>query len=186
MTLWDKIGMTLPGDDALQRRALKLAGAAVLLSQGVPVLEGGAELGRTKGGSRNSYDGGDLANHFDWRRGLAFADVSDYYRGLIAIRRAHPAFRCATAADVRRTLAFLDTPLPPGTVAFTLAGRPTGDPWRRTLVILHGATAAATMTLPPGRWHLAVSGVRAVPTGDLWPAASLPLAPLSAYVLYEE
>ena len=186
MTLWDKITKTLPGDAKLDRQALKLAGAMVLLSQGVPILEGGAELGRTKGGSSNSYNLGDAVNHFDWQRGLAFSDVSDYYRGLIAVRRAHAVFRCATAGAVKQTLAFLPaTDLPAKTVAFTLDGAPSGDSWHRTLVIFHGAADSAALTLPPGHWHLAVSGDKAATQGDAWPSPALPLAPLSSYVLYQ-
>lgn len=187
MTLWDKISRTLLGDEKMDRRALRLAGAMVILSQGVPILEGGAEMGRTKQGQSNSYNLGDAVNHFDWKRELDFADVSDYYRGLIAVRRAHPAFRCATAAGVRQTLTFLPAAaLPAKTTAFTLDGAPNGDAWHKTLVIFHGATNDGVVTLPPGRWRLAVDGGRAGATGAVWPAPMLPLAPLSAFVLYQD
>ena len=191
-SLWDKITATLPGDGAQDKQALKLAGAMVLLSQGVPILEGGAEMGRTKGGNANSYNSGDAANRFDWARGAQFADVSDYYRGLIAVRQAHPAFRCRTADAVRQTVSFLPatglpaTGLPAKTAAFTLNGAPSGDSWARTLVIFHGGTDAATLTLPPGHWHLAVTGDQATTSGEMWAGATLPLAPLSSYVLYQE
>ncbi len=187
MTLWDKISQTLPGNEKMDRRALRLAGAMVILSQGVPILEGGAELGRTKQGQSNSYNLGDPINRFDWKRGLEFADVSDYYRGLIAVRHAHAAFRCSTAARVRATLTFLPTTaLPAKTVAFTLDGAPSGDAWRKTLVIFHGATDNSVVTLPPGRWRLAVNGDQAQTQGDVWPVSTLPLAPLSAFVLYQD
>lgn len=186
-TLWDKITQTLPADAKRDRQALKLAGAMVILSQGIPILEGGAELGRTKQGQSNSYNLGDAVNHFDWRRGLEFADVSDYYRGLIAVRRAHAAFRSDTAARVRQTLAFLPAAgLPAKTAAFTLDGTPSGDSWRRTLVIFHGAAEAGTMTLPPGQWRLAVDGSKASTQGEILPARTLSLAPLSATVLYQD
>lgn len=186
-TLWDKITATLPGDAPQQRRALKLAGAIVILSQGAPILEGGAELGRTKSDLSNSFNAGDAVNRFDWKRGQQFADVSDYYRGLIAVRRAHPAFRCSTADAVRQTLTFLPAgTLPAKTTAFTLDGVLSGDTWAKTLVIFHGANDAAMLRLPPGRWHLAVNGSQAGTQGAPWTSAALPLAPLSAYVLYQE
>lgn len=185
-TLWDKLTSTLPGA-AQDRQALKLAGAMVLLSQGVPILEGGAELGRTKGGSANSYNLGDAVNKFDWKRGLSYADVSDYYRGLIAVRRAHPAFRCNTAAQVKQTLAFLPgDALPAKTAAFTLNGAPTGDAWAKILVVFHGGTSRAEMPLPPGPWRLAVSGDKAEAAGAAVSGPTLSLAPLSATVLYQE
>ncbi len=186
MSIWDKITQTLPGDDALDRSALKLAGAMVILSQGVPILEGGSELGRTKQGNPNSYNAGDSINHFDWQRGLQFQEVSNYYRGLIALRQAHPAFRCATAQQVSQTLKFLPaSALPANTVAFTLDGTPSGDPWRKTLVIFHGASDSGTITLPPGHWHLAVIGEQAQSQGSLVSTTTLTLAPLSAAVLYQ-
>ena len=185
-TLLDKITQTLPNADALDKQALKLSGAMVLLSQGVPVFEGGAEMGRTKNGSNNSYNLGDPINHFDWSRGARFADVSSYYAGLIALRRAHPAFRCSTAALVKQTLSFLpESSLPAKTSAFTLKGGPTGDIWRQTLVIFHGSADAGVMTLPPGAWHLAASGDKAGATGPAVSGPTLPLAPLSSYVLYQ-
>jgi pullulanase len=186
MTLWDKITKTLPGNDSLDRQALKLAGAMVLLSQGVPILEGGAELGRTKEGNSNSYNLGDAVNQFDWKRGLAFADVSDYYRGLIAIRRTHPAFCCSTAAQVKNILTFLPVAnLPPKTTAFTLDGAPIHDSWLKTLVVFHGANTIDPMTLPPGSWHLAVNGQQANIQGTRVSQKSMLLAPLSAYVFYQ-
>ena len=182
-TLWDKITRTLPNNDDLDRRALKLAGAVTLLSQGVPILEGGAELGRTKQGESNSYNLGDAVNRFDWKRGLEFADVSDYYRRLIALRRAHPAFRAATAARVQQTLTFLPAAgLPAQTTAFTLDGTPSGDSWHEVLVVFHGGADAATLSLPPGRWHSAL-GKEA---SKVIPASTLPLEPLSATVLYQD
>ena len=185
-TLLDKITQTLPNADALDRSALKLSGAMVLLSQGVPILEGGAEMGRTKNGNSNSYNLGDPVNHFDWQRGAKFADVSRYYAGLIAVRRAHPAFRCRTAALVKETLSFLsESSLPAKTSAFTLNGAPTGDTWRTTLVVFHGAADTGTMTLPPGAWHIAVSGDKAGTTGPAVSGPTLSLSPLSSYVLYQ-
>ncbi len=186
LSLWDKITLTLPKSDALDRQSVKLAGAMVLLSQGVPILEGGAEMGRTKGGNGNSYNAGDSVNRFDWARGQTFADVSDYYRGLIAVRKAHPAFRCATTAEVAQTLTFLPvSALPPKTTAFVLDGTATRDPWRKTLVIFHGETTPTTFTLPLGRWHLAVSGDHAGTEGAVVNTVTIPLAPLSATVLYQ-
>ncbi|BDI31648.1 pullulanase [Capsulimonas corticalis] len=188
MTYLDKVLKTLPGASAeTQQRALKLAGAMTLLSQGAPILEGGAEMGRTKSGVANSYNRGDEINQFDWARGRQFAGVSNYYAGLIALRRAHPIFRCATQNDVHRTLAFLpESAVPAQTIAFTLDGAPNGDHWRSALVIFHGSAAAAAITLPAGPWRLAVNSDHADLEGEQPSSKTLPLAPLSAYVLYQD
>lgn len=186
LCLFDKIRKAMPGADRdTMCRALRLAGAMVLLSQGVPILEGGAELGRTKDGNPNSVFAGDAVNRFDWRRADDFRPVANYYAALIALRRAHPAFRCATAEEVGRSLAFLpESALPPKTAAFTLDGTVRGDRWHKILVVFHGSTAGGEMTLPQGAWHAAILGDRADAGGTL-AQGLLTLAPLSAYVLYQ-
>jgi pullulanase len=161
LTLWDKVQLSMPGSAIGDHtKAVKLAYAAVLLSQGVPFLEGGAELGRDKGGNRNSYDAGDAVNRFDWARALEFEDVRSYVAGLIAIRRAHPVFRLSTAAEVRHRLRFL--PTPPGTIAWRLDGAGAGDHWREVIVVLHGSRSPGRLALPPGRWNVAVDERRAM------------------------
>ncbi|MBB6049767.1 type I pullulanase [Armatimonas rosea] len=188
MTFWDKTALSLPNDPALQRAAVKLAHAAVLLSQGIPFLEGGIELGRTKGMSHNSYDAGDTANQFDWARGERFADIHAYLAGLIALRRAHPALRLHTAEQVKSTLTFL--PLENGVafrgIAFRLEGRRVKDPWSEIIVALHRFKTPSTFTLPPGPWQVAVdaqtAGTRSLGTVE----NRLTLAPLSATVLFRK
>jgi pullulanase len=61
-----------------------------------------------------------------------------------------------------------------------------GDSWNQILVYYNGSTSPAVVQLPPGSWNLVVNNQQA---GTL-PIASglsgtLPLAPLSADVLYE-
>ena len=161
---------------------MKLAHATVLLSQGVPFLEGGVEIGRTKGGRDNSYNAGDAVNRFDWSRAREFAEIHAYFQGLIALRRAHPALRCATRAEVERTLRFLP-PISPNVLAFTLDGRVSGDSWREILVILHNGLRPAELPLPSGSWNVVAdektAGVRPLRIIK----GKLPLAPLSATVL---
>ena len=65
--------------------------ATLLLSQGIPMLLGGDEIGRTQGGNNNAYCQDNAISWFDWDHEdgalLAFA------QRLIAFRRAHPVFR---------------------------------------------------------------------------------------------
>jgi hypothetical protein len=75
--------------------------------------------------------------------------------------------------------------LPPKTTAFTLDGVPTHDTWHKILVVFHGAKTTAPMTLPPGRWRLAVDGSQANIQGTPISGQSMTLAPLSAYVFYQ-
>ncbi len=73
--------------DARRRSML----ATLLLSQGVPMLLGGDELGRTQRGNNNAYAQDNEVSWYDWdnidEEFLAFT------RRLIAFRAAHPVFR---------------------------------------------------------------------------------------------
>jgi glycogen operon protein len=65
--------------------------ATLLLSQGVPMILGGDELGRTQGGNNNAYCQDNETSWYDWAR--ADTDLLAFTRRLIALRRGHPVFR---------------------------------------------------------------------------------------------
>ncbi|MEM6756515.1 MAG: type I pullulanase [Planctomycetota bacterium] len=159
LTLWDKIDRVagrLP--EATRRDMHKLAHGIVLTSQGIAFIHGGADFARTKGGNHNSYNAGDDVNAFDWPRKTEYADVYTYVRGLIALRKAHPAFRMTDDADVRRHLRFLNQP---GIIAYTLDGRAVGDPWHHILVAYNGESRPAQLHLHDGDWTQVVDHDRA-------------------------
>jgi len=157
LTLWDKIARSNAFDSKGDRISMDLlAQAIVLTSQGIPFLEGGAELLRTKRGHHNSYRAGDEVNQFEWWRKHEFREVFDYYRGLIELRRAHPAFRMTTAAQVRAAVRFI--PGPPGTVLFELDGSVCGDEWDFIAVIYNANRHEVEIALPThGEWSIVVA-----------------------------
>lgn len=65
--------------------------AMLFLSQGVPMLQGGDELGRTQAGNNNAYCQDNMLTWLDW----ANSDHAhiDFVAGLIAIRRRFPQLR---------------------------------------------------------------------------------------------
>ena len=65
--------------------------ATLLLSQGVPMLLGGDEMGRTQGGNNNAYCQDNEVSWLDWE-GADRALVA-FTRRLVAFRRRHPVFR---------------------------------------------------------------------------------------------
>jgi isoamylase len=67
--------------------------ATLLLSQGVPMLLGGDEIGRTQGGNNNAYAQDNPISWFDWRLADANRELLDYTRGLIRLFHAHPVLR---------------------------------------------------------------------------------------------
>jgi isoamylase len=76
---------------ALRRRQQRNFLATLFLSQGVPMLLGGDEMGRTQGGNNNAYCQDNDVSWFDWA--AADHDLLDFVRRLSAMRRDHPTFR---------------------------------------------------------------------------------------------
>ena len=116
----------------------------------------------------------------DWRRKGKYAGLVAYYRGLIALRKAHPAFRLKTAADVRRGLAFLNMP------AANMVGYVLQSPAGGTLfAVLFNATAKSQVVqLPAAGWSVLVDGERAgTKTLRRLPGDTCEIAPRSALVL---
>ena len=65
--------------------------ATLVLSQGVPMLLGGDETGRTQQGNNNAYCQDNPLSWIDWE--AADTDLLDFAGRLIALRRDHPVFR---------------------------------------------------------------------------------------------
>jgi isoamylase len=74
--------------------------ATLLLSQGVPMLVGGDELGRSQRGNNNAYCQDNDISWVSWAEGPGDKDIAetdgpllDYTRKLIELRASHPVFR---------------------------------------------------------------------------------------------
>ncbi|HWI63462.1 MAG TPA: type I pullulanase, partial [Symbiobacteriaceae bacterium] len=184
LTLWDKIAKSNASDSEQDRVKMDLlAQAIVFTSQGVPFLHGGEEMLRTKGGNHNSYNAPDSVNQLDWSRKAKYSNVFEYYKGLIALRKAHPAFRLATAEQVRQHLSFLDG-LPANTLAFRLKENAGGDPWKEIVVIYNPNREEVTVNLPAGSWNVAAKGDKIAEAGAVSGQALVP--PISMMVLYQQ
>jgi isoamylase len=87
-------GVEGPTDDpavlALRRRQQRNFLATLLLSQGVPMLLGGDELGRTQRGNNNAWCQDNELSWFDWDG--ADEELLRFARRLIRMRRDHPVF----------------------------------------------------------------------------------------------
>jgi isoamylase len=65
--------------------------ATLLLSQGVPMILGGDEVGRTQRGNNNAYCQDNEISWFEWTS--VDEELLDFTRRLVAFRRDHPVFR---------------------------------------------------------------------------------------------
>jgi isoamylase len=84
-----------PGVNALRQRQIRNAVALLMVSQGVPMLLMGDEVGRTQQGNNNAYCHDNELSWFDWRQLEENADLLRFVRNLIAFRQAHPVLRSA-------------------------------------------------------------------------------------------
>ncbi len=84
-----------PSDDpaitSLRSRQQRNFLATLLLSQGVPMISHGDELGRTQRGNNNVYCQDNELSWIDW--GSADVDLIAFTRAVSALRAAHPVFR---------------------------------------------------------------------------------------------
>jgi isoamylase len=98
-------GVEGPTDDPavveLRHRQRRNFLATLFLSQGIPMLLGGDELGRTQRGNNNAYCQDNEISWFDWEH--ADQALLEFTQALIAFRSVHPIFR--------RRLWFQDRPI---------------------------------------------------------------------------
>lgn len=176
-TLWDQIEKSLQrniqsgdyrkriAENIFESRRVRQNGLAlgmILTAQGIPFLHGGCEFLRTKQGDHNSYKSSDDINAFYWEDKLKYKPFFDYVKGLIKIRKEHPAFRMTSAADISKHLsvsaAYHD--LHSGVIISHFKNHANGDSWK-DIVIVYNATAIDNYNIndivpdiDSGIWHV--------------------------------
>jgi pullulanase len=163
----------------------KLAAGIVLTAQGVPFIHAGDEFLRSKNRVKNSYNSNDPAvNPIDWDLKSQHKDVFEFYKGMIALRKAHPAFRMMKKEAVDRSLEFIQN-APEKVVAYVIRGNANGDSWEKILVIYNGNKEAKELTVP-GTWTI-VANDRKAGTGALETlTARIPIAACSLVIGHTE
>jgi len=88
-------GVEGPTDDPkvnkLRERQKRNFLATLFLSQGIPMMLGGDEIGRTQKGNNNAYCQDNEISWFNWES--ADKDLLEFTRRLIQLRKEHPVFR---------------------------------------------------------------------------------------------
>jgi len=150
--------MSLPkATDSELRKMIKLAGALILTSQGIPFLHAGVEFGRSKNGDGNSYKSPDSVNQIDWERKEKYADVFEYFKKLIQLRKNHPAFRMRSSADISKHLNFC-TQYQLGVVSYCIQGKEVGDQWEKIILIFNARQNLVAIPLPEGIYRIVANG----------------------------
>ena len=169
-TLYDKLMMsTTYTQKPFIPEMIKQANAVVLLAQGIPFIHAGEEFMRSKpctagytgtcdAGKKydhNSYQSPDSTNQLRWdlKAEETNMEVFEYYKDLIAFRKAHPALRMSTSAEVLEALDFIEY-ADTSVVAYTLSNYANDDSYD-TILIIHNTGDFASINLPSGdAWNL--------------------------------
>ncbi len=163
LTLWDKISVSCPKATEEEKLAMnRLATAMVFTAQGIPFFLSGEEFARTKPiegtdeVSENSYNLPFYTNNMRYDRLVKYMDLYEYYKGVIAFRKAHEGLRFATTEEVCEHLHFVDG-LPKNVVAFTIKTD------EETLFIVYNANKeAVTVELPEAAaWEICIDNDKA-------------------------
>jgi pullulanase len=177
--LWDKIALSFKEASVAERTKMhELAYSIVLTAQGASFLHAGTEFLRTKNGVENSFDKGDIVNGIDWDLKTKNNTSYQFIKNLVQIRRAHPAFRLQTAAQIATHINF-ENSQPAGIIAYTINGAAVGDTWKKIWVAYNGSLSPQTLTLPRGTWKVGLSSNGSSKLDD-----NFTLAGSSAVILY--
>jgi pullulanase len=87
-----------------------------------------------------------------------------------------------TTEEIAKQIRFLEG-LPDQTLGYEIDGKPSGDPWKRILVLFNGSGESKKVETPKGAWKTFVKGNR---PGDEKTSGSgnIDLPPHSATILY--
>lgn len=118
-TLWDQIikSQNNVSDNSIYRNIIQdhlmnnkfvkedlLAAAIVLFAQGIPFIQEGSEILRTKMGDGNSYRSGDKINALKWDDKVQFIEVFNFYKELISIRKSFSELKMKKPEEIKRDL----------------------------------------------------------------------------------
>ncbi len=192
-TLMDRIALAVP--DASREDMIRmndLAAAIYLTAEGVPFMQAGEEMLRTKvneDGSfnENSYNASDSVNSLKWSdlEQEEYSQVFEYYKGLIAFRKAHPALRLNDAEDVKESVTAVED-LPKSVVAVQIAGSVNGETAEGLFIIFNASAEAQQIDLPEGSWNVYVDGEKAGTEILDTLSGTATVEPISAMVLVQE
>lgn len=193
-TLYDHLQTSRP--DASEEDLIKmnnLAAAVYMTAEGIPFMQAGEEMLRTKvreDGTfdSNSYSSGDAINCLKWNdlEKETHAQVYEYYKGLIAFRKAHGALRLTTAEEVSSTVTVVDG-LDANVAAFDIQGGRENEPADELFIIFNANASETTVTLPEGSWNVYINDKKAgTEVLETITNGSVTVAPISAMALVRE
>lgn len=191
LTLMDRLSrsaMNAPRADKV--RMNNLSAAIYITAQGIPFMQAGEEMLRSKLKSsgefdENSYSSPDSVNSLKWDtlNEEEYQNTYNYYKGLIAFRKAHPALRMTTAEEVNANMTAVEG-LDAHVTAFEIQGGANGDAAEGIFIIFNPNPEETSVTLPEGVWDVYVNGEKAgTQVLETITDGTAVVAPISAMVL---
>jgi len=189
-TLFDKIALSCPEYDFETRvRINNLAAATYILSQGVPFMQAGEEMLRSKkhpDGSfeHNSYNCSDFVNGIKWDDLdiPEYRKTFEYYKGLIRFRKAHGVLRMQSAEDVYSHVTVMDID-DENLAAYHLWGNVNGETAEAVFVVFNASNEEKTVELPVGKWGICIDDEKAGDEIFGYAEGEYVLSPFSAAVM---
>lgn len=186
-TLTDKLAFSMKDASVSERkRAARLAQTIVLTSQGVPLISAGEEVFRDKKGVGNSYCSPDSINAIDWDLKTINNGQFEYYRELIALRKAHPAFRMRSAGEIARNIVFDNTGIP-NLISYSILNNANDDDWKEIKVVFNGNSEDISIDIQEYKWTVIACDGKIQATGlGLSNGGKMTAARISALILARE
>ena len=155
-TLWDKLSETTPYED-LRRQQYRLAAGIYLTCQGHPFMLSGESFCRSKGGHTNSHNAPIEINQLNWQQVTDEADMVNYYRGLIALRRQLPGL--CDKSDLANTR-IGNTWAQPGLVGYMVDNTDdtSSSPWEYLCIVYNRNAEEHEIELDEGEWDILATG----------------------------
>ena len=194
-TLMDKLRITKP--DASREELIrmnKLSAAVYMLSQGIPFIHAGEEFLRIKEDENgkiveNSFDSSDYVNRLRWYQleDPVYADVLEYYKGLIQFRKNHGALRLTTAEEVAENVRYQK--VTDDVVLFEINGKANGETAEGIVVIFNASVEEQKIRLDDagtaaGEWNICINDQHAgTETLETVEDGTVMVAPISVMVL---
>ena len=184
-TLLDRLALAAP--EAPMETLTKmnnLAAAFTILSQGIPFMQAGEEMLRTKPGRKggfdeNSYRSPDKVNSIKWEDldKTEYQENVAFYQGLIRFRKAHPGLRLQTRDEVMKKV----HPIACDEAQVTAFHIDDGE--QEILAIFNADTQSIIKQLPAGHWNVNIQDGKAGTETLEAVSGSVTIAPISATVL---
>ena len=195
MTLYDRLAVSR--NDATPEELVRmnnLAAAVYMTAEGIPFIMSGEEMLRSKPKGdgtfdSNSFSSGDEINSLKWSdlEDKQYQDVYQYYKGLIAFRKAHSCLRLSDAAEVEKTVKPVSG-MPEHVVAFDIAADAVADETAEQMYLVFNAdNNEQKIELPDGTWNVYINGEKAgMEVLETISDKTVKVSPVSAMVLVRE